>query len=80
MNILEKIFSKSEPSTLTEEEKRFVEWFRQTRPDTPSTEPLGDGGAVFISDATDEEYEEYVHNEKHGWGKFKEILDIIKRK
>ncbi len=42
-------------------------------------EEIGDGGAVFISDATDEEFEEYEHNETHGWGKWKEIMAIIKR-
>lgn len=42
-------------------------------------EAIGDGGAVFISDATEEEFEEYQHNEVHGWGKFKQIWDILKK-
>lgn len=30
----------------------------------------GDGKAVFLSDMTEEEYQEYVHNEVDGWKKF----------
>lgn len=62
---LKNIFFPSEAVHLTKDENR-------------DNEPIGDGGAVFISDATDEEYEEYVHNEEKGWGKFKKILEIIK--
>lgn len=30
----------------------------------------GDGGAVFLSDMNEEEYQEYLHNEINGWKKF----------
>lgn len=35
-------------------------------------EPLGDGGAVFFPEATDEEYDQYLKDEENGWKKFKE--------
>jgi len=31
---------------------------------------LGDGKAEFLSDFTQAEYETYIHEEQHGWGKF----------
>lgn len=47
--------------------------------ESKDVEPIGDGGAVYISDATDEEYDEYQKNEVQGWGKFKAIIDILKK-
>jgi hypothetical protein len=35
-----------------------------------SHEIQGDGKAVFLSDMTEEEHEDYVHQEERGWGKF----------
>lgn len=49
------------------------------RPDTFPSEPIGDGGAIFIDDATDEEYEEYIKNEVNGWSKFKQMWEILKK-
>jgi len=37
--------------------------------ETP-TETKGDGKAEFLSDFTQAEYETYIHEEQHGWGKF----------
>lgn len=68
MNILKKIFS-FQKVELTE---------RAPRAAVQEPEPIGDGGAVFISDATDEEYEEYVKNDVQGWGKFKKAWEILK--
>jgi hypothetical protein len=33
-------------------------------------EPEGDGKAVFMEDMTEEEYQDYLHKEKHGWKNF----------
>jgi hypothetical protein len=43
------------------------------------SEPHGDGKAVFIELGTDDEYEEYVKNEVHGWGGFiKKVFNLNK--
>lgn len=34
--------------------------------------PIGDGKAVFLSDMTEAELEEFVHQEERGWRKFVE--------
>ncbi len=78
---LKKLFFSSETPPLTEKEKSFIAALRQIKDDfetPPTDEPIGDGGAVFISDATDEEFEEYEHNEKKGWGKFKQIIEVLR--
>ena len=38
----------------------------------------GDGNAVFLSDMTEEEYEEYVRLEERGWKGFYKKLGLIK--
>jgi len=55
-----------------EEIKKFLK-------EEKSDEPLGDGKAVFLSDMTEEEYEEYQHNVTNGWGGFnKKVKKIFK--
>lgn len=39
--------------------------------------PIGDGGAVFFPDATEEEYQDFLQNEEKGWGK---LFDRFKKK
>lgn len=42
-----------------------------------SKEPLGDGGAIFLEEGTEDEFEEYVHLEEKGWGGFiKKVFSI----
>lgn len=36
--------------------------------------PLGDGGAVFFSEATEEEFQRYIRDEENGWKKFKDMF------
>jgi len=38
--------------------------------------PLGDGGAVFLDDMTEEEFERYEYEQKHGWGSFLKRLGL----
>lgn len=51
-----------------EELKEMVEMTEPT--------PEGDGKAVFLSDMTDVEVEEYERNVVHGWGKVLTKLGI----
>lgn len=37
---------------------------------------VGDGKAVFLSDMTEDEYQEYVRNEENGWKKLKEKIGL----
>ena len=37
----------------------------------------GDGKAVFLSDMTEEEYQEYLHDEVNGWKKFNNKLSNL---
>lgn len=40
-------------------------------------EPIGDGKAVFLSDGTEDEYQEYDRNVNKGWGPFiKKALNL----
>lgn len=39
-------------------------------------EEVGDGKAKFLSDMTEEEYEDYQRNEVQGWGKVLKKLGI----
>lgn len=48
----------------------------KTQADSIDAEPLGDGKAVFLSDMTEDEYQEYVRNEENGWKKFKEKIGL----
>ena len=43
-------------------------------------EPLGDGKAVFLSDGTEEDYQEHDRNVNKGWGPFiKKALNLEKK-
>lgn len=39
------------------------------------TAQAGDGGAVFLSDMTPDEYEDYKHNEVDGWREFTDKIN-----
>lgn len=46
-------------------------------PNQVESEPIGDGKAAFFELGSDEEFEEYKHNEELGWGGFiKKIFNL----
>jgi len=45
--------------------------------DAKEDQPIGNGKAVFLSDMTENEYEEYDHLENKGWkGFYKKIKNL----
>lgn len=46
--------------------------------ETHDKETGGDGGAVFMSDMTDDEHADYIHREVDGWGDFTKKAETLR--
>lgn len=65
--------------SLSKKNKPFLDALSETPLEHLSAIPDEDTKAVFMKDMTESEYQEYLHNEVHGWSKFnKHVADIIK--
>lgn len=65
--------------SLSGKNQEFLSALSAVTPEDIKDIPDEDTKAVFMKPMTESDYQEYLHNEVHGWSKFnKHVADLIK--